>query len=251
MGVDIMFKMRHNLDASSVDVLASELQTKLGLTVKGFLNPADIENFEQLGLPIPVYDAIDESTNIYIEDEYVLARVLIETYGEGARNRIANCPDLQCVINQIDDVNQGLYSYTINHDTFTDFGMPNIWRITNDTISGTPGFGNDRWYQFSKALDHNSRYNNVYLSDLIESRKQLYEFLKPLLVDEYLYYHADQGSEEELSWMCYFDDIPNFLAKINLEIFDLSEYIQNIESRQIYNNQNIEYIIRDDFKDFR
>lgn len=251
MGVDIMFKMRHNLDVSSVDILAIELQHKLSYNVRGFINPVDIDILEDLGIPYPIYNSDEVEESISVEDEYIVARSLIAAYGNNVIEQVVDKPKYQYYIGQINEVNRGLYSYTINHDSFTKFGMPSIWRITNNTISGAPGFGNERWVQFSYALDHNLRFNNEYLVDLIDSRRQLYEFLKPLIIDKYIYYHADQGQVEELSWMNYFDDIPEFLAKINFEVFDLSEYILNKNSIQIFNSQDLNYIIRDDFKDFK
>ncbi len=246
-----MFKMRHHLDASSVDALSCELQNKLGGTVRGFINPVDIDILEDIGLPYPEYNTNVIGVNIYVEDEYPIARALIATYGDEARKKIANYPDYQYIINQLDDVRRGLCSYTIGHDTLMDFGVPCIWRITNDTISGTPGFGNDRWFLFRDALDHNVRHNNEYLTELIESRKQLYKFLKPLLVDPYIYYYPDYVEEQAIEWSNYFKDIPQLLTKLNLEIFDLSGYILNTDSKQIYNSQETEYIIRDDFKDLK
>lgn len=249
MGVNIMFKMRHILDVRSVEVVVEELQTQLNCKVGGFINPVDIDILEDLKLPYPKYKDTS-SVDIYVEDEYQVARSLIAVYGDGAREHIANCPDYQYIINQIEEVNQGLYNYVINHNTSNEFVTPEIWYITNDTISGMPGFGSDRWGIFYNALDRYSKSDNKCLTDIVnKGRRRLYKFIKPLLKDEYIYYHADQGVAEGLCYLNYFDDIPNFLAKINHDVFELSEYILTINSSQVFDRSDVQYIIKDDFKD--
>lgn len=249
MGVDIMFKMRHNLDVSSVDKLVKGLQNKLGIVARGFFNPADIDILDDLGLPHPKYTTEGEYANIEVEDEYLVARSLIATYGDSAIAQIENNSEYQCYIDQINEVNQGLYSYRIHYVPICKLGVPHIWNVTNDAISGAPGFGNERWFQFSYTIGGISKIDNEYLLDLINSRRKLYDLLKPLMKGEYIYYHADQGEGEEISYINHFDDIPEYVTKLNFEIFDLSEYILNADSKQIYNSQETEYIIRDDFKD--
>ncbi len=245
MGTDTNFIMRHNLNVSSIEVLTSELHNKLGCSVRGFISSYDIEILQDLGLPYNKHYKEKSGADIYVVDDYQVARSLVAAYGEQAKAVIANHSKYEYLTDQIDDVNQGLYYYYIN---YKDLKVLDLITINNNTLSGYVRFAIDRWSYFTFALDK-VKENNTCLTDLIDDRKHIYEFLKPLLIDGYIYYHADQGEQQELRFVDCFDDIPKLLLKKNLSIFELSDFILNNKCTQVYNSKDVEYIIRDDFQD--
>lgn len=247
MGWDTMFKMKHNLETSSVNRLVEDLSSKINKNVRGFINPADLDTFYELILELPDYGDNIKESDLLVEDDYLITKALVSKYQDKARGVIANMPNSQHLINEMLEVNNGLLSYSV-HDDIMSFEKPSFWGITNDSLSGVPIFSSDRWsfmdYLFKNVND--SELWEAFISD----RRKLYNYIKPILSSEYIYYYADQGIMEEISYIKYFDEIPRYADRVGLKILNLSDFILNTEDRDYTLLESL-YIIKDDFKDLK
>ncbi len=235
MGWYTLFKMRHNLDSSTIGSLLSDLKQKLNCEVNNTVNHSFKRDQYQLQML-----AQNTTIGITIKEEKECPTSLINFYRKKIEDSFNSDHNYE---KHVKDIRKRIHDFRYyNFEYETDIHLnPEIWNITHDTISGDPHFKINEWSYLSRILT-GKRESNEW-REFIEERQTFYLSIKPLLAGDYIYYHVDQGIMEDVSQLIFFDDIPQYAAENGEKIFNLSEYIQG-------NNICFDHsIIRDDFMD--
>ncbi len=244
MGVDTYFKVRHKLNANTIDSLVEDLKLKVHSNTRPYMNSVDIEYLDKYGLDIPYYANDDSLAEIYVEDDDYIFDKLFEKYNN-VDLIIKKLKELYSSNLLIEESMNGVRHFCVN-DNLYERERPTIWGVTNNTIHGTPNVWTDRWCFFDRLF--NNQYNKDEVACFIECRKKFYEKLKHIIDDNIVYYYADQTEiEEYLSYTNNFDDIPNYVKSKGYKILSLSDFILRPNGFEYHTDDD--FIIKDDFKD--
>lgn len=186
-----MFKAAHNLDVSSPEALRKDLEAKLKVRIYLCLgvDSSDIVNDENFD--ISIYDG--EFTD--------------------CTEKIILIVDNKC-------------SYTLSYpDSYSDTEYSNeIYHITRNTLSGSPDF-NGRWYLIYRLFKECTSIQVPLWQDFLRHRKALYEYLKPVVKELPVYYHAD-CEMEDLGDPDSMEEVEALRKKKKLGLLNLSEFIK-------------------------
>lgn len=212
MGWDPMFKVTHNLDVSSPEALRKDLEAKLKVRIYLCLgvDSFDIENDENFD--ISIYDG--EFTDC-------TEKIVLDVYNN--------------------------HRYTLYYpDSYSDTQYSNeIFHITKNTLSGFPDF-NGRWYLLYRLFKENQSIEDPLWKDFLRHRKALYEYLKPVIKELPVYYHAD-CEMDDLGDPDSMEEVEALRKKKKLELLNLSEFIKDPD----FSNAPDPYctVYADDFSD--